>query len=53
VQAKLAAAVAGSLDATGELRLHHAGQAGVAFDLARETVTGLAAPAAAGRNGPA
>jgi len=49
----LAAAVAGSLDATGELRLHHDGQAGVAFDLARETVTGLAAPAAAGRNGPA
>jgi selenophosphate synthetase-related protein len=49
----LAAAVAGSLDTTGELRLHHAGQAGVAFDLARETVTGLAAPAAAGRNGPA
>jgi len=49
----LAAAVAGSLDATGELRLHQAGQAGVAFDLARETVTGLAVPAAAGRNGPA
>jgi hypothetical protein len=49
----LAAVVAGSLDATGELRLHHAGQAGVAFDLARETVTGLAAPAAAGRHGPA
>ena len=49
----LAAAVAGSLDATGELRLHHAGQAGVAFDLTRETVTGLAAPATAGRQGPA
>jgi hypothetical protein len=49
----LAAAVAGSLDATGELRLRHAGQAGVAFDLARETVTGLAAPAAAGRLDPA
>jgi uncharacterized protein len=49
----LAAAVAGSLDATGELRLHHDGQAGVAFDLAREAVTGLRAPAAAGRNGPA
>jgi selenophosphate synthetase-related protein len=48
----LAAAVAGSLDATGELRLRQAGQAGVAFDLARETVTGLAAPAA-GRRGPA
>jgi selenophosphate synthetase-related protein len=48
----LAAEVAGSLDATGELRLHHGGQAGIAFDLARETVTGLAAPAA-GRNGPA
>ena len=48
----LAAAVAGSLDGTGELRLHQAGQTGVAFDLARETVTGLAAPAA-GRRSPA
>src|SRR5499427_5251825 len=45
----LAAAVAGSLDATGELRLRQAGQAGVAFDLTRETVTGLAAPATVGR----
>jgi selenophosphate synthetase-related protein len=49
----LAAAVAGSLDDTGELRLHQGGQAGVAFDLTRETVTGLAAPATVGRQGPA
>ena len=49
----LAAAVAGAIDATGELRLHRAGQSGVAFDLARESVTGLAAPAPAGRQGPA
>jgi uncharacterized protein len=49
----LAAAVAGTVDATGELRLHRARQTGVAFDLARESVTGLAAPAPAGRPGPA
>ena len=48
----LAAAVTGTVDATGELRLHRAGQTGVAFDLARESVTGLAAPATAGRPGP-
>jgi selenophosphate synthetase-related protein len=42
----LAAAVTGTIDATGELRLRHAGQTGVAFDLARESVTGLSAPAA-------
>jgi selenophosphate synthetase-related protein len=47
----LAAAVTGAVDATGELRLHRAGQTGVAFDLARESVTGLAAPAPAGRPG--
>jgi selenophosphate synthetase-related protein len=49
----LAAAVGGAIDATGELRLHHAGQSGVAFDLSRESVTGLAAPAPAGRRGTA
>ena len=48
----LAAAVTGTVDATGERRLHRAGQTGVAFDLARESVTGLAAPAPAGRPGP-
>jgi selenophosphate synthetase-related protein len=42
----LAAAVAGALDDTGELRLHAGGRSGVAFDLHRESVTGLAAPAA-------
>jgi selenophosphate synthetase-related protein len=49
----LAAAVAGALDATGELRMHQSGQSGVAFDLTRESVTGLAEPAPAGRPGPA
>ena len=42
----LAAAVAGTLDDTGELRLHAGGRSGVAFDLSRESVTGLAVPAA-------
>jgi selenophosphate synthetase-related protein len=42
----LAAAVAGALDDTGELRLHAGGRSGVAFDLNRESVTGLAVPAA-------
>jgi len=45
----LAAAVTGTLDATGELRLRWAGQTSVAFDLTKESVTGLAAPASAGR----
>jgi len=49
----LAAAVTGALDDTGELRVRHGGQAGVAFDLARESVTGLSVPAAAGRRGSA
>jgi selenophosphate synthetase-related protein len=40
----LAAVVAGALDDTGELRLQQDGQAGVAFDLNRESVTGLALP---------
>jgi len=44
----LAAAVAGALDDTGELRLHADGRSGVAFDLSRESVTGLAVPAATG-----
>jgi selenophosphate synthetase-related protein len=44
----LSAAVTGSLDDTGELRLHQGGQHGVAFDLNHESVTGLAVPAAAG-----
>jgi len=43
----LAAAVAGALDDTGELRLLQDGRSGVAFDLNRETVTGLSVPAAA------
>jgi selenophosphate synthetase-related protein len=42
----LTAAVAGVLDDTGELRLRAGGRSGVAFDLNRESVTGLAAPAA-------
>ena len=42
----LAAAVAGTLNDTGELRLHAGGRSGVAFDLSRESVTGLAVPAA-------
>jgi uncharacterized protein len=37
----LAAAVAGTLDATGQLRVRQAGQTAVAFDLARESVTNL------------
>ena len=44
----LAASVVGALDDTGELRLHAGGRSGVAFDLSRESVTGLAVPAAAG-----
>jgi len=43
----LAAVVAGALDDTGELRLQLDGQTGVAFDLNRESVTGLAVPPAA------
>ena len=43
----LAAVVAGALDDTGELRLQQDGQTGVAFDLNRESVTGLAVPPAA------
>jgi selenophosphate synthetase-related protein len=43
----LAAAVAGTLDDTGELRIHAGGRSGVAFDLNHESVTGLAAPATA------
>jgi len=42
----LTAAVAGVLDDTGELRLRQDGRSVVAFDLNRESVTGLAAPAA-------
>src|SRR6516162_5800965 len=42
----LAAAVAGTLNDTGEVRLHAGGRSGVAFDLSRESVTGLAVPAA-------
>ena len=41
----LTAAAAGILDDTGELRLRQDGRSGVAFDLNRESVTGLAAPA--------
>ena len=44
----LAASVVGALDDTGELRLHAGGRSGVAFDLSRESVTGLAVPAVAG-----
>ena len=43
----LAAAITGALDDTGELRVHQDGRSGVAFDLNRESVTGLAAPATA------
>jgi selenophosphate synthetase-related protein len=43
----LAAVVVGALDDTGELRLRQDGRTGVAFDLNRESVTGLAVPAAA------
>jgi selenophosphate synthetase-related protein len=48
----LTAAVAGVLDGTGELRLRQDGRSDVAFDLNRESVTGLAAPATA-RTAPA
>jgi hypothetical protein len=37
--------VVGSLDATGQLRLGSAGQAAVAFDLTRESITHLSSPA--------
>jgi selenophosphate synthetase-related protein len=46
---RLAAAVAGAIDGTGELRVLRAGRTGVAFDLARESVTGLSAAPAAPR----
>jgi len=42
----LAAAVAGTLDGTGQLRLCSAGRVATAFDLAAESVTNLARPAA-------
>jgi hypothetical protein len=45
----LAAVVAGALDDTGELRLQQDGQTAVAFDLNRESVTGLGVPAVARR----
>jgi selenophosphate synthetase-related protein len=48
----LAAAVTGTLDATGELRVHRAGESRAAFDLSRESVTGLSAPAALGTQDP-
>jgi selenophosphate synthetase-related protein len=41
----LAAAVAGVVDGTGQLRLHSAGQVATAFDLGRESITNLARPA--------
>ena len=40
----LAAAVVGTLDATGQVRVRQDGQTAVAFDLTRESVTNLAAP---------
>ena len=40
----LAAAVAGTLDGTGQLRLRSAGQVATAFDLGTESVTNLAGP---------
>ena len=43
----LAAAVAGTLDDTGQLRLALAGQVATAFDLGAESVTNLARSAAA------
>ena len=42
----LAAAVAGTLDDTGLLRLRHAGQVATAFDLGTESVTNLTRSAA-------
>lgn len=43
----LAAAVAGTLDATGKLRLSTAGEVATAFDLSRESVTNLSGPGGA------
>ena len=40
----LAAAVVGTLDATGQVRVRQDGQTAVAFDLTKESVTNLAAP---------
>jgi selenophosphate synthetase-related protein len=48
----LAAAVAGTLDSTGRLRLCSAGRVATAFDLAAESVTNLARPAARTPPGP-
>ena len=48
----LAAAVAGTLDGTGQLRLCSAGRMATAFDLAAESVTNLARPAARTPPGP-
>jgi uncharacterized protein len=48
----LAAAVAGTLDGTGRLRLCSAGRVATAFDLATESVTNLARPAARTPPGP-
>jgi uncharacterized protein len=48
----LAAAVAGTLDGTGRLRLCSAGRVATAFDLAAESVTNLARPAARTPPGP-
>ena len=42
----LAAAVAGTLDGTGQVRICSAGRVATAFDLAAESVTNLARPAA-------
>lgn len=48
----LAAAVAGTLDSTGRLRLCSAGRVATAFDLAAESVTNLARPAVRTPPGP-
>jgi len=48
----LAAAVAGTLDSTGRLRLCSAGRVATAFNLAAESVTNLARPAARTPPGP-
>jgi uncharacterized protein len=48
----LAAAVVGTLDGTGQLRLCSAGQVATAFDLSTESVTNLARSAAAQRPAP-
>jgi uncharacterized protein len=48
----LAAAVAGTLDGTGQLRLCSAGRVATAFDLAAESVTNLGRPAARTPPGP-